>query len=153
MDKLRKCLFVTACLVTLVAANVWAQESLDKSSSLTIERDSRTGSWMGICDASVKGIDPRETYGGVLLVFLPPPPPGPLFTAIWEVSPQDRTFTDSDPGIWTFRAKLRGRTVTIQAEVTFGTIAPAGIRCDHRFDRVDDPGFFGTVTNLDLTNP
>ncbi len=49
----------------------WAEE-LDKSQSLTLEKDSVTSRWTATCDASVSGIDRRQIYSGRLLFFVTP---------------------------------------------------------------------------------
>lgn len=168
MCELKNYLPATSYLVILVgvlflSVNVWAQEQeFDKSSSLTLEKDSKTATWTGICDASLSGVDPTQTYSGRLLVFVTPST-GPttfLIDESWEVSSQDRTFTNSSPGIWTVRVKFTGRTITLQAQVTFGSLnANDRMRCDFRFNRGAVPappseqGLFGARMETFLDNP
>lgn len=64
LQRLSRLLAVVAAL--LLPLNVWAAD-IDKSNSLTIDKDSATNSWTAKCDISVSGIDNHQPYSGRML--------------------------------------------------------------------------------------
>ena len=76
-----KLLVIIATL--LLSVNVWGQE-LDKSQSLTIEKDSVTSRWTATCDASVSGVDPHKIYSGRFIID---GGVGSVINAAWQVEP------------------------------------------------------------------
>ena len=154
-----KLLMIVAAL--LLSGNVWAEE-FDKSGSLTIDKDSVTTKWTGTCEASVNGIDPHQSYSGRLLFWVFPHEESPVFliNATPQVDPENRTFTESSSGIYKVIARLRGRTVTLHAEVNldnFNFDVTDKIRCDAQIDTDFPPSvgatLFGATMVTTLMNP
>ena len=148
----------------LLAGNVWAQE-LDKSQSLTLKKDAKTGVWVGRCEASVNGLDPQETYSGRLIFqfFRQFGPTIFIFDLTWQVDPSNRTFTDSGPASSQFTATLKGKEVRLLGELNLTSLNVQfgnGVICSTRFDRgaapapPSDSGFFGAEDRATLfSNP
>jgi hypothetical protein len=138
--------------VVLLAGSAWAQE-LDKSQSVTIEKDSKTRSWTGFCAAALGGLDPRQTYSGRFLLIFTPNVGSPVnvIDATWQVDPQNRTWTASSPGISQFTARLAGQDVSLDGVVNLTSLHFASgesILCSTRFDRgpasaPSEQGIFG----------
>jgi hypothetical protein len=127
---------------------------LDKSSSLTINKDSTEG-WTETCDISVGGIDNGQAYSGrVLFFFLPNggAPSTTIFDILFQVDPANRTWTQSSPGIYEVSATLRGRKVTVHAEVPFDSISSDdSFSCGSRIDPGTQPPAVGTTLFETLT--
>src|SRR5262245_55152855 len=56
-----------AAAVLMFSANGWADEPFKKSSALTITNDPDTNAWTVLCDASVDGVDGKQSYSGRML--------------------------------------------------------------------------------------
>jgi hypothetical protein len=131
----------------LFSVNAWA-EGLNKSNSLTVENDPMTSSWIATCDISIGGVDTKQTYSGRMLFQFAPSGLGStfIFDALFQVDPTNRIWTESSPGIYRVRAALRGRDVTVRAEVKFNTINPGDrIFCNSRIDPGTQPPPTGTT--------
>ena len=140
-----KLLLILAALLLPVSG--WAAD-LDKSNSLTVDKDSTTSSWTATCDISVSGVDQKQIYSGRMLFQFQPSNRATIivFDVLFQVDTQNRTWTASTPGIYKVRAKLRGHDVIVQAEVTFNSINSGDrIFCDSRIDPGVQPPLFGTT--------
>jgi hypothetical protein len=129
-------------LAVLFVGTSWAggpNAGLIKSNSLTVENDPTTSSWTSTCDISVSGVDVNQIYSGRMLFQFLPSFGGPtvtVFDAFFQVDPANRTWTESIPGIYTVKAKLKGHDVTAHAEYKFNTITPGDrFLCGSRIDQ------------------
>jgi hypothetical protein len=133
-------LLVVAAL--LLPLNVWAAD-LNKFNSLTVEKNSATSSWTATCDISVSGTDNRQTYSGRMLFQFLAAGQGSatvVFDALFQVDPENRTWTQSSPGTYTVTATLKGHDVIVNAEVNFAAINSGDrILCDSRIDSGSQP--------------
>ena len=97
---------------------------LTKSNSLTIDKDPGTNTWTATCDIAVRGIDNRQIYSGRMLFQFRPAGQDAtfVFDAVFQMDPDNRTWTESSPGIYNVTANLRGHDVVVHAEVIFNAI-------------------------------
>jgi hypothetical protein len=142
-------------VVLLLSVNAWA-EGLNKSNSLTVENDPMTSSWTATCDISISGVDPHQIYSGVMLFQFSPSFGGPtvgIFNVLFQVDPANRTWTESSPGIYKVSAKLKGRDVTVRAEVKFNTIIGGDrVFCDSRIDPGTQPPVSPTLFGSNMVS-
>jgi hypothetical protein len=148
----------------LLSGNVWAQE-LDKSQSLTLQKDAKIGVWVGRCEAAVNGLDSQAIYSGRLILqfFRQFGPTIFIFDSTWQVDPSNRTFTESGPATSQFIATLKGKEVRLLTEVSLTSLNVEfgdGVICSTRFDRgaapapPSDSGIFGAEHRATLfSNP
>lgn len=125
-------------VIGLCAGAAWA-EGLHKSGSLTVTNDPRTSNWTATCVTSISGVDPDKTYSGVMRVqYLPWEGEAavPVFKALFQVDPENRTWTESLTGEYRVTAKLEGRAVSVRAEFMFNTpVSGDRISCGARIDQ------------------
>jgi len=147
----------------LLAGNVWAQE-LDKSQSVTLEKNGRTGVWVARCEAAVNGLDPQAIYSGrPIFQFFDSNVTTNVLDITWQVDPSNRTFTESGPASSQFTATLKGKEVRLLGELNLTSLNVQfgnGVICSTRFDRgaapapPSDSGFFGAEDRATLfSNP
>jgi hypothetical protein len=131
----------------LFAVNAWAGE-LNKSNSLTVDKDAITGSWIATCDISISSVE-RQIYSGRMLFEFLPQGAGSstfIFDAFFQVDPAEPVWTDSNPGIYSVTAILRGHQVAVHAEVAFESIGPGDrLSCGSRIDPGTQPPAAGTT--------
>ena len=125
--------FSLLAIVTAVLLPVggWA-DAFSKSNSLAIDKDAGTNNWIAACDIAVGGVDNRQTYSGRMLFEFAPSGQGStfVFDALFQVDPQNRAWTESNPGIYKVTAKLKGHDVVVHAEVIFSAINAGDSRAD-----------------------
>jgi len=128
--------------VLLLPPSVSAKD-LNKSNSLTMDKDSTAGSWIATCDISVGGIDETQLYSGrMLFEFLAEGQSSStfIFDANFQVDRANRTWTQSSPGLYEVAANLKGHRVIVHAEVAFDTINSGDrIFCSSRIDLGTQP--------------
>ena len=129
--------------VLLVSVPVWAEQPT-KSQSLTIEKDSRTNTWMAICDASLPGLDATQIYSGVMLFDFAPTVGRTVnvFEAVWLVR-RAQSVGEFVPGVYDFKARMDGQQIILHAEVNlarFNFTTNDTVFCSTRFDRGAEPG-------------
>ena len=141
--------------VLLLSVNAWA-EGLNKSNSLIVENDPMTSRWTATCDISVSGVDPHQIYSGVMLFSFLPSFGGPtvsVFNVLFQVGPGDRTWTESAPGTYKVKANLKGREVTVHAEVKFNAIIGGDrVSCDSRIDPGTQPPVSPTLFGSNMVS-
>jgi hypothetical protein len=151
--KLIGVLFLMMIAALLLPVNAWAG-GLDKSSSLTINKDSTEG-WTAICAISVGGVDKGQTYSGRMIFFVLASGGAPsttIFDVLFQVDPANRVSTQSSPGIYEVTATLRGSKVAVHAEVPFDSISSGdSIFCGSRIDPGTQPPVVGTTLFETLT--
>lgn len=129
---------VSGFVIGLFAGTAWA-EGLHKFSSLTVTNDPRTSNWTATCVISITGVDADKIYSGVMRVqYLPWEGEAaiPVFKALFQVDPENRTWTESLTGEYRITAKLEGPDVSVRAEFKFNTpISGDRISCGARIDQ------------------
>lgn len=131
----------------LLSSNAFAA-GIDKTNSLTVENDPATNAWLATCDISVSGIEPNQVYSGVMLfygLFGGGQTGSTIFSISFQVDSTNTTSTETDPGIYNFKARLKGKSLNAQAVVRFSSLVGGDrLNCDSRLDR----GLPGSPTTL-----
>ena len=83
----------------------------DKTSSLSLDKNARTGIWVATCSISIEGVDLQQAYFGVMIFQAPT---GDVTRSEFVFSVADRSIKESSPGIYTFEGKLAGRRITMK---------------------------------------
>lgn len=139
----------------LFPMGAWAEE-LNKSNSLTVDKDSITGSWTATCDISVSGVDSRQIYSGRMLFQFLAESAGSatnVFDVEFQVDPANRVSSESSPGIYRVRATLHGHRVAVHAEVTLDSISPGDrLFCDSRIDPGTQPPVAPTLFGANMVS-
>ena len=139
--------FILTLLGVLVAGNALAS-GVSKTNSLTVENDPATNRWTATCEISVSGIDTNQVFSGVMLfsgLFGVGQTRVIIFTISFQVDPANTTWTATNPGVYKFSAKLKGKTLTAQADVRFANLLGGDrLNCDARLDR----GLPGSPTTI-----
>lgn len=122
----------------LFSGNVLAA-GIDKLNSFTVENNPANNSWTAPCEISVSGIDPNQIYSGVIRFERLVSGAGSsdlIFAIAFQVDPQNPTYTETNPGVYTFKARLKGKTLSAQAVSYFTSLSPGDrLSCDSRLDR------------------
>jgi hypothetical protein len=134
-------------LTVLFSGNVLAA-GLNKLNSFTVENDPTNNAWTAACEISVGGIEQNQIYSGVMLfqrLFSGAGTADEIFSITFQVDPQNPTYSETNPGVYKFTAKLKGKTLTAVANVRFASLLGGDrLNCDSRLDR----GLPGSPTTI-----
>src|SRR5215831_6486238 len=133
--------------VLVLTSNGFAA-GIDKTNSLTVENDPATTARTATCDILVNGIETNQVYSGVMRfygLFGGGQTSSIIFSIIFQVDPTNTTFTEAAAGIYSFKAKLKGKSLDAQATVHFSSLLGGDrLNCDGRLDR----GLPGSPTTI-----
>ncbi|MEO7862625.1 MAG: hypothetical protein ABIU05_19760 [Nitrospirales bacterium] len=94
---------------------------------------------MAICEISISGIESAQIYNGVMLfqgLFGGGQTQATIFSITFQVDPQNTTYTETDPGVYNFKARLKGKSLIAQTQVRFTSLLSGDrLLCDSRLDR------------------
>jgi hypothetical protein len=134
-------------LTVLFSSNALAA-GINKSNSFTVENEPNNNTWTAACDISVGGIDQNQIYSGVMLfqrLISGAGSADQIFSITFQVDPQNSTYSEINPGVYKFTAKLKGKTLTAVADVRFASLVGGDrLFCDSRLDR----GLPGSPTTI-----
>ena len=121
---------------------------INKTNSLVVENDPSTNAWIATCEISVSGIEPNQVYSGIMRfsgLFGGGQTSSIIFSIPFQVDSANTTWTESDPGIYNLKAKLKGKSLIAEAVVHFSTLLGGDrLNCDSRLDR----GLPGSPTTI-----
>ncbi len=124
--------------LTFLASAGWADD-FDKSSSITVEKDASTGIWTVECALTIQGLDGQGAYTVRVLHRLAP---GTHILRDLMLSPNDKIFNESSPGVYEIQARLTGKKLFLHAVYFHSPIfANQNPRCDVEVYT----GFFGDL--------